>query len=169
MNCPYCSSSSTYERAAITKRGYKCYHCRNKTRDLETTTAFFEQAVESVGHLPSKVTTDGEISYPTAIKEALGKQVEHRTNKYLNNRLEQDHRDIKSRVKPMLGFKSSVSAARFCRAFDEQRNYFRARKFLKQKVSLLQRRVYFRGQLIRLKHKFLKEKLQWKQTTLLLV
>ena len=29
MDCPYCSSAKTYERAATTKRGYKCYHCKN--------------------------------------------------------------------------------------------------------------------------------------------
>ncbi len=31
-------------------------------------------------------------------------------NKYLNNRVEQDHRFIKKRIKPMLGFKSFHSA-----------------------------------------------------------
>ncbi|CDH18616.1 hypothetical protein XBKQ1_1380009 [Xenorhabdus bovienii str. kraussei Quebec] len=29
-----------------------------------------------------------------------------RQNKYLNNRIEQDHRNIKRRIRPMLGFKS---------------------------------------------------------------
>ncbi len=29
MDCPHCSSASTYQRAATTKKGYKCYHCRN--------------------------------------------------------------------------------------------------------------------------------------------
>jgi putative transposase len=136
------------------------------TRNLENTTAFFIQAVETVGHLPLKVTTDGESSYPTAIKEALGKKVEHRTSKYLNNKLEQDHRGVKGRVKPILGFKNPASAGRFLRAFDEQRHYFRPRKYLKEKVSAMQRRVHFRGQLIRLKHLFLAEKLHWHQLTL---
>jgi len=31
-------------------------------------------------------------------------------NKYLNNRVEQDHRFIKKRIKPMLGFKSFHAA-----------------------------------------------------------
>ena len=33
-------------------------------------------------------------------------QIEIRQNKYLNNMIEQDHRFIKKRTRPMLGFKS---------------------------------------------------------------
>jgi len=32
-------------------------------------------------------------------------------SQYLNNRIEQDHRRIKRRVRPMLGFKSPISAS----------------------------------------------------------
>ncbi|PHM22182.1 IS6 family transposase [Xenorhabdus ehlersii] len=32
--------------------------------------------------------------------------IEIRQNKYLNNRIEQDHRHVKRRIRPMLGFKS---------------------------------------------------------------
>src|SRR5690606_24389982 len=39
------------------------------------------------------------------------KPIEIRKSKYLNNRIEQDHRRIKRRVRPMLGFKSQASAA----------------------------------------------------------
>ncbi len=44
--------------------------------------------------------------------EALPKdeQIEVRQIKYLNNIIEQDHRFIKKRTKPMLGFKSFRSA-----------------------------------------------------------
>ena len=37
-------------------------------------------------------------------------KIEIRQNKYLNNIIEQDHRFIKKRTKPMLGFKSFRSA-----------------------------------------------------------
>ena len=37
-------------------------------------------------------------------------QIEIRQNKYLNNIIEQDHRFIKKRTRPMLGFKSFRSA-----------------------------------------------------------
>jgi putative transposase len=44
-----------------------------------------------------------------------------------NNRIEQDHRGIKSRYGPMRGFKSLESASRFCRSFDELRNHLQVR------------------------------------------
>ena len=46
-----------------------------------------------------------------AIRTELGKEVRHRTSGYLNNRLEQDHRGIKGRYRPMLGFKCTRSAS----------------------------------------------------------
>jgi putative transposase len=67
--------------------------------------------------------TDGHTSYPRAVREILGDHVQHRTNKYLNNHLEQDHRGVKQRYYPMHGSGSFDSAARFCCAFDELRNY----------------------------------------------
>ena len=66
----------------------------------------------------------------------LGDHVQHRTNKYLNNRLEQDHRGIKQRYYPMHGFGNIESAARFCRAFDELRYYLRYRSMKRESVSL---------------------------------
>jgi transposase-like protein len=92
---------------------------------MEAAQQFFKQAVAVVGHAPDQVTTDGHRSYPRAICETMRSNVQHRTNKYLNNRLEQDHRGIKQRYYPMRGFGSFASAARFCCAFDELRNYFR--------------------------------------------
>ena len=56
---------------------------------------------------------DGHDSYPRAIDTELGSHVRHRTNRYLTNRMELDHRKIKGRYQPMLGFKSSLAAARF--------------------------------------------------------
>src|SRR5205814_8987518 len=113
-------------------------------RDMEAAKKFLAQAREVVGHRPTKVTTDGHDAYPRAIRRILGRKVEHRTNKYLNNRLEQDHRGIKQRYYPMRGFGSFESAARFCRAFDEQRDYFRYRTRPQQQVALTEQRRLFR-------------------------
>ena len=87
--------------------------------------------------VPERVTTDGHDSYPRAIREILGDEVLHRCNPYLNNRLEQDHRGIKQRYSPMRGFGSFDSASRFCRAFDEQRQYFRLRPAMGQPLPPL--------------------------------
>ena len=90
------------------------------------------------------MTTDGHDSYPRAIRETLGEEVRHRCNPYVNNRIEQDHRSIKQRYYPMCGFGAFDAAARFCRAFDEQRHYFRVRSSMRQRVPPLaeQRRLY---------------------------
>jgi transposase-like protein len=85
--------------------------------------AFFRSAKTDTGVIPARVTTDGHDSYPRATRTVLGAGVKHRTNRYLNNRIEQDHRGVKGRYRPMRGFKSPDSAARFCRGFDELRNH----------------------------------------------
>jgi putative transposase len=122
----------------------------SEKRDMEAAKQFFKQAIV-VGHAPESVTTDGHRSYPRAVRETLGHEVVHRTNVYLNNRIEQDHRGIKQRYYPMRGFGSFASAARFCRAFDEIRQFFRVRISREQKVSLAQKREVFRQQLDALK------------------
>jgi putative transposase len=86
-------------------------------RDRAAAQAFFRSAQAVTGITPDRVTTDGHAGYPWAIRTTLGKAVRHRTSRYLNNRLEQDHRDIKGRYRSMRGFKSPRSAARFCRAY----------------------------------------------------
>jgi putative transposase len=45
-------------------------------------------------------------TYPKAIKKVLGKKTKHRQNKYLNNKLEQNHRGIRQRTNVMLNFKT---------------------------------------------------------------
>ena len=83
----------------------------SEKRNMEAAQRFFKQAVAVVGHVPDQVITDGHNSYPRAIRETMGSNVEHRTSKYLNNRLEQDHRGIKQRYYPMHGFGTVEAAA----------------------------------------------------------
>ena len=99
----------------------------SEKRDMAAAKAFFRSAKAVTGVTPARVTTDGHDSYPRAIRTELDAGVKHRTNQYLNNRIEQDHRGIKGRYGPMRGFKSHASASRFCRCFDELRNHLQAR------------------------------------------
>ena len=73
----------------------------------------------------------------------MGNNVLHRKKKCLNNDLEQDHRGIKQRYYPMRGFGAFQTAARFCRAFDELRNYLRPRCTMRELVSLSEQRQAF--------------------------
>ncbi|MFZ1430478.1 MAG: DDE-type integrase/transposase/recombinase, partial [Geminicoccaceae bacterium] len=63
-------------------------------RDMAAAKAFFRSAKAVTGVTPDRVTTDGHDSYPKAIRTELGREVRHRTSRYLNNGLEQDHRGI---------------------------------------------------------------------------
>ena len=110
---------------------------------MDAAKQFFPQAVAVVGHTPEHVTTDGHRLYPRAVRETMGKDVEHRTNVYLNNRIEQDHRGIKQRYYPMRDFGTFVSAARFCCAFDELRHYLRPRHTERETLPLTQQRRIF--------------------------
>jgi transposase-like protein len=56
---------------------------------------------------------------------------------------ERSHRTIKQRYYPMLGFGSFESAARFCSAFDELRQFFRVRQRAGDYVSLAEQRRLF--------------------------
>ena len=83
--------------------------------------------LDSAGRKPLRMTTDKHPAYTKAIRWIVGRKVLHRHNRYLNNRMEQNHRGIKQRYYPMLGFAKFESASRFCTAFDELRNYLRIR------------------------------------------
>src|SRR3712207_6277804 len=112
-------------------------------RDMKAAGAFFRSARAVTGIAPDRVTTDGQDGYPRAIRTELGKGVRHRPSRYLNNRLEQDHRGLKGRYRPMRGFKCPRSAARFCRGHDELRNVLRLRSRHNQHVPADRRRLLF--------------------------
>jgi len=114
-----------YLYRAVDKAGH-LIDCRlSKKRTFKAAEKFFKNALELSGKPPEKVTTDKHQSYPRSIKEVLGKDVKHRMNKYLNNMIEQNHREIKQRYGPMRCFGEFHSAERFCRAFDELKNFYK--------------------------------------------
>ena len=118
--------------------------CRlSEKRDMEAAQAFFRSALEVAEKPPKEVITDGHISYPRAILEELGQDVRHRTGKHQNDRIEQDHRGIKQRYYPMMGFGAFDSANRFCSVFDELKNYFRYRSHYNEILSLSEKRSIY--------------------------
>jgi putative transposase len=124
-----------YLYRAIDRDGVLVDVMLSERRDLTAARAFFRSAKAVTGVTPDRVTTDGHDAYPRAIRTEFGKHVRRRMSRYLNNRLEQDHRGIKSRCCPMLGLKSTGSATRFCRGYDELRNFLRCRSRMRQHVS----------------------------------
>jgi putative transposase len=130
-----------YLYRAIDRDGHLVDVRLSATRDLAAAEAFFRAAWTSTGVTPHRITTDGHDAYPRAIRTVFGEEVTHRTNRYLNNHLEQDHRGIKQRYRPMCGFKRDTTAARFCRLFDEVRAFLRPQSHRNQPLSLKQRRA----------------------------
>ena len=132
-----------YLYRAIDRDGNLIDAMLSEHRDMTAAKAFFRSAKATTGIRPDRVTTDGHGSYPRAIRTTLGRTVRHRTSAYLNNRLEQDHRGIKGRIRCMRGFKSDASAKRFCREHGELRDLLRCRRRHNQPNPATTRRSRF--------------------------
>ena len=132
-----------YRYRAIDREGNLVEALLREKRDMATAQRFFAEALAVDGRAPTHVTTDGHDAYPRAIRETLGDAVSHRTSRYKNNRIAQDHRGVKQRDYPLRGFGSFTSAARCCSGFEEQRQYFRAQARSGEPVSLAARRRRF--------------------------
>src|ERR671914_112786 len=130
-----------YLYRAIDRDGNLVDTMLSEHRDMAAARAFFRSARAVTGIAPERVTTDGHGSYPRAIRATLGRRVVHRTSAYRNNGLEQDHRGVKGRTRCMRGFKSFTSAERFCRGYDELRNFLRPRTRHCQHVPADRRRL----------------------------
>jgi len=103
-----------YLYRAVDSLGNTIEFLLRKYRDAAAAKAFFRKAFKHNYH-PEKVAIDKSGSNISALKAANkelseDKRIEVRQVKYLNNIVEQDHRFIKKRTKPMLGFKSFRSA-----------------------------------------------------------
>jgi transposase, IS6 family len=75
---------------------------------------------------PLTVTTDKAPTYPIAIAELKRERVcpahvVHRRAKYLNNRIEADHGQLKRLIRPTLGFKSMKTAFATIKGFEVMR------------------------------------------------
>ena len=106
----------TYLYRAVDKKGKTVDFLLRAKRDVAAAKAFFRRAFRGQDRLPHKITLDGYQASHRAAKEVLdehsaGNQCEIRSSKYLNNLIEQDHRSIKLRLGPMLGFKRFRRAA----------------------------------------------------------
>src|SRR5499426_67991 len=103
-----------YLYRAVDKQGRTIDFLLSKHRDKAAAIRFFSKAIGN-HQVPEKITLDGYQATHQAVAElkiegVLPTQTEVRTSKYLNNIIEQDHRRIKQRYYPMLGFKKFRNA-----------------------------------------------------------
>ena len=106
--------------------------------------SFFKRALEQIREALDRVTSDKETSYSGAISKELGRSVKHRTSRYLNNMIEQDHREIKKRYGPMKGFFSFAYAKVFCEIFYKLIDFYKVVK-RGERVSLGDHRSDYRA------------------------
>jgi transposase, IS6 family len=78
-------------------------------RDAKAARRFFQRAISVTKVTPVEVTTDQAPVYPVVLEELLP-AAWHRADRYANNRVECDHGRLKSRLRPMRGFKQDRSA-----------------------------------------------------------
>jgi transposase-like protein len=104
-----------YLYRSMDKAGRTVDFLLSRRRDIAAAKRFFSQATRQHG-APRVITVDGYAASHRAVAElkaagTLPRRVRIRSCKYLNNVIEQDHRRIKQRIRPMLGFKRFEAAA----------------------------------------------------------
>lgn len=104
-----------YLYRAVDKEGNTIDFLLCAKRDAIAAKSFFKKTFKQNGR-PDKVTFDKSRSNKDALDACNDNQdennkIEIRQIKYLNNIVEQDHRFIKKRTRPTLGFKNFYSAA----------------------------------------------------------
>jgi hypothetical protein len=103
----------TYLYRAVDKQGRTVDFLLSEKRDTVAAKRFFSKAMKNNGTL-RVITLDTYAASHRAVAEmqsarTMPRRVGVRSNKYRNNIIEQDHRRIKHRIGPMLGFNSSAS------------------------------------------------------------
>jgi transposase-like protein len=110
-----------YLYRAIDSNGDTIEFWFSERRNLATAKRFLRKALKRHGR-PERIVIDGSQTNREAILSCdMESRLQDRSTRelnpirirqgrYLNNRIEQDHRAIKRRVRPMLGFKSMASA-----------------------------------------------------------
>ncbi|UIF88077.1 IS6 family transposase (plasmid) [Cupriavidus necator] len=97
-----------YLYRAVDKAGKTIDFLLRARRDTAAARRFFEKAIAQNG-APKTVTVDksgANLAALQAINAERETTIKIRQNKYLNNLVEQDHRGIKRRVRPMLEFQN---------------------------------------------------------------
>ena len=132
---------------AVSYEGNTIDFSLSKTRDKKAAKRFFKKALRSF-HVskPRVITVDKNPAYPVAIQQLKDEKkmpegIQIRQIRYLNNIVEQDHRFIKKRVRPMLGFKSFQTATSILSGIEAMHMLKKGQ--LHQRVQSVQNEVKF--------------------------
>ena len=106
-----------YLYRAVDRNGKSVHSLLREDRTIGSAQEFFRQAVKVKGSpWPEKINLDGNAASHLGLRllaeeDSRWQHVQVRARRYLNNVIEQDHRAIKQRSRPMLGLKSFHTAA----------------------------------------------------------
>src|SRR5262249_45276945 len=98
-----------------------------RRRDKQAAKKFFRKLLTGLTYVPRVIMTDKLKSYRAAKRELLPR-VEHRQQRYLNNRAENSHQSTRQRERRMQRFKSPGHAQRFLSAYGPIAQHFRPRR-----------------------------------------
>jgi len=104
-----------YLYRAVDREGKTVDFRLSTRRDVAAAKAFFRKAMKHQGSAPGTITLDGYAASHRAVHDMqadgeLPAATKLRSSRYLNNLIEPDHRGVKLRIGPMLGFKQFTTA-----------------------------------------------------------
>ena len=133
-----------YLYRAVDKAGQTVDFFLSRNRDVNAVKSFLRHAMKN-RRTPSKITLDAYAASHRAVREMketgeLPRRVKVRSSQYLNNLVEQDHRRIKKRIRPMLGLQRFDHAAVTIRGIELaekiKKGQFKTGKFGNQKLTM---------------------------------
>jgi transposase-like protein len=130
----------------VNKAGQTVDFFLSRNRDLNAKT-FLRNAMKN-SRTPTKITLDVYAASHRAVREMketaeLPRRVRVRSSQYLNNLVEQDHRRVNQRIRPMLGFKrfdnGAVTISGIELAEKIKKGQFKTGKFANRKSTMSER------------------------------
>ena len=128
---------------ASARAGVRLASLRRAPRDKHAARRVLRRLVDVAERTPQRVTPDAHPPDRRAIRWIPGSKGRPRGKQSLHNRIEQDHRVVTQRSRPLLGFGSFASAVRGCSAFDARRQDCRVRQRRGAQVPLAAQRRLF--------------------------